>query len=480
MSENNSNKTLYVDLDGTLVNSDLLLESFFRLLSRNFLYLFLVPLWLLRGKAELKSRIAARVELNSDLLPYNQKLLAYLETEKRLGRRLVLISASNQILVDAVASSTGLFDQAVGSDESENLKGEKKLARILELSGGRPFDYAGNERADLKIWQQASGAIVVNGSEQLVNAAANLTNIVAAIDCERNRFSDFLKALRIHQWAKNLLLFIPLLLAHRLDNPALVLQSFIAFISFSLCASSVYLLNDLLDLEHDRQHQSKRYRPFAAGELSLLAGLLSVPLLLAVAFLLTLLLPWHFSAVLLGYFLLTLCYSFFLKAIAIVDVLILACLYTTRIIAGAAAISVIPSFWLLAFSMFLFMSLAIAKRVAELDTLRDQKQQQARGRGYHAADLESLSRLGNTSGLIAVLVFALYINAEETQVLYGTPQILWFICPLLLYLISRIWLLTNRGQLHEDPVVFFISDHNSQIVVLLSGLLLWAATGNWL
>lgn len=480
MAENIQNKPLYVDLDGTLVNSDLLLECFFLLLARNFFFLFLVPFWLLGGKANLKFQIASRVDLRFDLLPFNQKLLAYLETEKKLGRQLVLISASHQNLVDGVAAQSGIFDASIGSTASENLKGEKKLQKILEFSGNKPFDYAGNERADLKIWQQASGAIVVNSNKTLTQRAASITDVIAVFEPDTNQLAALIRALRIHQWAKNLLLFLPLLLSHQLDNPEFVLLSLSSFVSFSLCASSVYLLNDLLDLEHDRQHITKKARPFAAGEMSLKLGLIGAPLLLVLAFAMAIILPWYFSAVLLGYYLLTLCYSFYLKAFAVVDVLILACLYTTRIIAGAAAISVIPSFWLLAFSMFLFMSLAIVKRVTELDNLRNQDEQEARGRGYRATDLEPLSMLGSASGFMAVLVFALYINADETRVLYGTPEILWFICPLLLYLISRVWLLANRGQLHEDPVVFFITDHSSQVVAVLCGILLWGATQSWL
>jgi len=480
MTDNQQDNILYVDLDGTLINTDLLLESFYRLLAKNFLYLFVIPFWLLKGKANLKHQIATRVNLRSDLLPFNQKLISYLETEKSLGRRLILISASHQNLVNDVASQTDLFDQVVGSSDHENIKGAKKLEKIRQLSGDHPFEYAANARPDLKIWEQANSAIIVNGSKGLQAEAGKLTEVTAVINSDHNQFKVFLRALRIHQWAKNLLLFLPLLLSHQLNNPELILYSLASFFSFSLCASSVYLLNDLLDLEHDRQHATKRARPFAAGELSLHIGLIATPSLLIMAFLVATLMPWQFIVVLLSYYLLTVLYSFYLKAFAIVDVLLLACLYTIRIIAGAAAISTIPTFWLLAFSMFMFMSLAIVKRVAELENLRSHKEQEAHGRGYRAADLESLTMLGSASGFMAVLVFALYINSEETRVLYGTPEILWFICPLLLYLISRIWLLTNRGQLHEDPVVFFITDHNSQIVAVLCGLLVWAATGNWL
>lgn len=480
MTENQQENILYVDLDGTLINTDLLLESLYRLLATNFLYLFAVPVWLLKGKANLKHQIASRVNLRVDLLPYNQKLISYLETEKSLGRQLVLISASHHSMVNEVASHTGLFDQAFGSSEHENLKGSRKLQKIQELSGQQPFGYAANAHPDLKVWEQASSAIVVNGSKSLVEQAGKLTDVAAVIDSDTSQFRSFLRALRIHQWAKNLLLFLPLLLSHQMNDMKMVLFCLAGFLSFSLCASSVYLLNDLLDLEHDRQHATKRTRPFAAGELSLHTGLIATPSLVILAFLVATLVPWQFIAVLFSYYSLTVLYSFYLKAFALVDVLLLATLYTIRIIAGAAAISVVPTFWLLAFSMFMFMSLAIVKRVAELDNLRNQQEQEAHGRGYNAADLESLTILGSASGLMAVLVFALYINSEETRVLYGTPEILWFICPLLLYLISRVWLLTNRGQLHEDPVVFFITDHNSQIVAAVCGLLVWAASISWL
>ncbi len=479
MTANRQGNVLYVDLDGTLVRSDLLLESFFRLLAKNFLYLFLIPVWLAKGKANLKHQIALRVDLRTDLLPLNHRLLEYLEQQKSHGWRLVLISASHQRLVNRVAGQFKLFDSAIGSSASENLKGEKKLQRIRELSGDRSFAYAGNEKADLPIWQQAETAIVVSDNPGLASAVKQFGNSVIVFEPENNFRRDFWRALRIHQWAKNLLLFLPLLLSHQLDDGRLILLSLTGFFSFSFCASSVYLLNDLLDLEHDRQHETKRSRAFAAGNLPLHVGLVATPCLLILAFLVSLLLPWQFTLVLSGYYLLTVLYSFYLKAFAIIDVLLLACLYTTRIIAGAAAISTVPTFWLLAFSMFIFMSLAIIKRVTELGNLRSRNKQQAHGRGYSASDLEPMTMLGSASGFMAVLVFALYINAEETRVLYGTPEILWLICPLLLYLISRVWLLANRGQLHEDPVVFFTTDRNSQVVALLCGILLWAATVSW-
>jgi 4-hydroxybenzoate polyprenyltransferase len=478
MADNNS--TLYVDLDGTLINTDLLLESFLRLMNKSIFYLLLIPGWLLKGKANLKHQIAERVDLKIDLLPYNAELLTYLTSQKNNGKHLVLISASSNKYVEQVANHVGLFESSMGSSAFENLKGSIKLDKIREISNQEDFEYAGNDHSDLAIWTEAKGAVVVNGSEKLEGEAAKLTKLITTISTKRDKVGLFVKALRPHQWAKNLLLFLPLILSHELINIELSLAAFASFVSFSFCASSVYLLNDLLDLEHDRQHKTKCKRPFASGELPVIVGIVSFPCLLLLSLLIATQLPIEFSAIVACYFIMTMLYSFRLKAIAVVDVLVLACLYTLRIIAGAAAISVIPSFWLLAFSMFLFMSLAIVKRFTELHNLRYTNKTEAAGRGYQAGDLDLLSMLGSASGFMSVLVFALYINAEETRILYGTPQILWFICPLLLYIICRLWLLAHRGELHEDPVVFAISDRSSQFVTLICGLLVWAATQSWL
>ncbi|MEX2131819.1 MAG: UbiA family prenyltransferase, partial [Pseudohongiellaceae bacterium] len=404
----------------------------------------------------------------------------FLQQQHRLARKLYLVSASSQKLVNRVAQHLPLFEASQGSDEKTNLKGAAKLQAIKKLAGSSDFDYAGNESADLAIWEKSANAITVNASPNLKSRAAQVTNVSQSFDRDVAGLKNLFKAMRLHQWLKNGLLFLPPALAHQLGDIDSFVSVLLAFLSFSLCASSVYLLNDLLDLEADRQHTSKRLRPFAAGTLPLSWGLVASPILLLAAFSLALQLPMAFVLILAIYYLLTLFYSFALKSVAIVDVLVLAGLYTLRIIAGAVAISVTPTFWLLAFSMFLFLSLAIVKRFTELDNLRNQNRHQVAGRGYLAGDIQVMSMLGSASGFMAVLVFALYINAEETRRLYATPEILWLICPLLLYLISRIWLLAHRGVLHEDPVVFAITDHRSQFVVLMCALLVWAATGTWL
>jgi len=477
VTEDRTALPLYVDLDGTLLRSDLLLESFLELLKRNPLYLILIPLWLLRGKAALKREIARRVQLRVDLLPWNQGLLSYLREQKAVGRRLVLISASDQRLVDAVAAHLALFDAAIGSDGEHNCGGAAKQQRIA--SEAPRYVYAGDRAVDLAVWRHAAAAIPVEVSPALRRQLAAQVPIEVEFPRQGSRWRAGVRALRLHQWLKNLLVLLPLALAHELGNSALLLQALLAFVSFGLCASSVYVLNDLLDLPSDRAHHSKHRRPFASGDLPLLHGLMLSPLLLVLAFALAGTLPPAFVGVLALYYLCTGLYSFVLKRIMLVDVILLAGLYTLRIIAGAAAVGVALSFWLLAFSMFLFFSLAVVKRYTELDYLQKAGVEQSQGRGYLAQDLPMMALFGSASALMSVMVFALYINNDDTRNQYATPELLWLLCPLLLYLITRIWLLAARGQLHEDPLVYAIRDRTSQALMLVGATLLWLAILDW-
>jgi len=472
-----SSLPLYVDLDGTLIRSDLLLESFLELLKRNLLYLFLVPVWLLRGKAVLKKEIACRVSVRVDLLPWNTAFVAYLREQKALGRRLVLISASDQLLVNAVADYLGLFDAAIGSDGQDNCSGKRKQQIIA--ADAPQYVYAGDRDIDLEVWRHAAAAIPVNASPALRAQVAALLPIEAEFTRTPGGLKALMRSLRPHQWLKNTLVLLPLVLAHEITSTGHLLQSLLAFTSFGLCASSVYLLNDLLDLPSDRQHHTKRLRPLASGEIPLLSGLLLSPALLALSFALASLLPLAFVIILALYYFCTGLYSFVLKRFMLVDVIMLAALYTLRIIAGAAAISVVPSFWLLAFSMFLFFSLAVVKRHTELDYLQKAGLTQSEGRGYYAQDLNMMAMFGSASALMSVMVLALYINNDDTRNQYATPELLWLLCPLLLYLITRIWLLAARGQIEEDPIVFAIKDRLSQALTLLSGMLLWLAMLDW-
>ena len=469
-------RPLCVDLDGTLIRTDLLAESVFALLKRNVFFVFMLPLWFFKGKARLKHEIATRVDIDVGLLPYHSEFLDYLKEQHNKGRRLILATASNEKFAEAIALNLAIFEDVLASNASVNLSGSCKLRRLQELFGDGGFDYAGNAMIDVALWENAGEAILVN-PERGVHVAAERKSIVTQVFDERkgSQRNQYLKALRIHQWLKNLLVFIPLVLAHRFGEPLLLGQALLAFLAFSLCASSVYLLNDLLDLPDDRQHPTKRDRPFAAGSISIINGAALIPGLLLASFGIALFLPVEFIGVLLLYYVMTLAYSLKLKRAVIVDVLMLASLYTLRIIAGAAAISVVPSFWLLAFSMFLFLSLALVKRYTEVLMMQRQERNRSFGRGYGTIDLETLSQFGSTSAFMAVLVLALYINSEEVQALYKHPHVIWLLCPLLLYIVMRIWLLARRDKVHEDPVVFVIQDRRSQLLAAIGAILLWLA-----
>ena len=458
---------LCVDLDGTLIRTDLLVESMLSLLRANPLYLFRFPGWLLGGKARFKREIADRATVDIAALPYDARMLEWLHGDAATRRR-VLCTASDRKFADAVAAHVGAFDEVLASDGVHNLSGHSKARRLSELFGDRGFDYAGNERRDLPVWGRARRAIVVNASASVTRQAERVGRIERVFERGGSRSRAWLKALRLHQWLKNLLVFLPLMTAHLMFRPGAVLQSSLAFLSFCLCASGVYLLNDLLDLEADRQHPRKRLRPFAAGTLPLAAGLVAAPLLTLAAFALALAISKLFALALACYYLLTLAYSFVLKRIALLDTIVLAGLYTTRIIAGTFALRIPLSFWLLAFSMFLFLSLAMIKRYTELRLLLQSGDSRAAGRGYAVDDLALVQSLGAASGYLAVLVLALYINSTASEALYRHPVVLWMLCPLLLYWISRAWLIAHRGDMHDDPVVFAVSDRTSLLLLAIS------------
>jgi len=462
-----SGRALCVDLDGTLLNSDILYESVLALLARNPLYLFMLPLWLLRGKAALKRELASRVSLPAETLPYNEKVLELLRTTTQRPR--VLCTASDALLVKPIADYLGLFEQVIASDGKRNLSGRNKADVLVDAFGTGNFDYAGNGTVDLHVWEKAGGAWVVNNGAALGRAAAQRTTVHAHWPAPP-RGRAWLKALRLHQWLKNLLVFVPLLTAHRFLDPESVLQAAIALIAFGLCASGVYVLNDLLDLTPDRQHLRKRRRPFAAGQIPLLHGLFAAPVLTLGGLALSLACNLEFTLVLLAYYVMTLAYSLRLKRIVMIDVVLLAALYTVRIIGGAMAIGVELSFWLLAFSMFMFLSLALLKRYTELHAMLSTGRTKASGRAYSVEDLSLLQSMGAAAGYIAVMVMALYINSPASVALYRHPQVLWLICPVLLYWVSRVWVIAHRGDMHDDPIVFAATDRVSQIVVALCGL----------
>lgn len=468
---------LVVDLDGTLLRTDMLVESGFAFVRQHPEKSLAPLLWLTSGKAKLKEQLAEQTRLDVTTLPYHPEVLAFLEREKASGRRIILATASHRIHAEAIAAHLDLFDQVLATEAGHNLSAHAKRDALVAEFGERCFDYLGNARDDLHVWAAARQALLADPEFGVEAAARKLGNLAEVIRSDSHPLRAWIKQLRIHQWAKNALVFVPLLAAHRIDEGALILAGLLAFLFFGLCASSVYLLNDLLDLEDDRQHPSKRHRSLASGAVPIKAALLAIPALLLAAFAGALLfLPWPFTLGLAGYYLLTLAYSLHLKRVMVVDVLTLAVLYTLRIIAGTLAFGVALTFWMLAFSMFLFLSLALVKRYGELRESRSKGEtERTRGRGYYPADLEMIAALGAASGYLAVMVLALYIQDGNTLNLYRHPQVIWLACPLLLYWITRTWMIVHRGWMHEDPVVFAMKDRNSLILAVLFAAVFWFA-----
>ena len=464
---------LCVDLDGTLLESDLFFESLLALLRINPLYAFVLPLWWLKGKAALKREIASRVTLDPATLPYDARVIEVLRLAS--DRTRVLCTASDQLLADQVAQHLGLFDQVVASNGKDNLRGRRKAEALLELFGERGFDYMGDERIDLLVWKHARKGWLVGANPSLEKAAAATTSIAGVIPRTKPGVASWIEAARLHQWLKNLLLFVPLLASHRFFETAAIRDAVMAFLAFGLCASGVYVANDLLDLPADRRHPRKRGRPFASGRLPLMQGLLAGPLFTLAGFAVAWLVNPLFTGILAIYSVTTLAYSLRLKQIVMLDVQLLATLYTLRIIAGAAAISSGLSFWLLSFSMFIFLGLAMLKRYTELSVMLSIGQDRANGRDYEVGDLPLLQSLGCASGYIAVLVLALYINSPESVALYSRPQMLWLLCPLLLYWTSRVWVVAHRGGMNDDPVVFSVTDRASQLIIAVCGLIVLGA-----
>lgn len=467
---------LCVDLDGTLIQTDSLLESCLRLISQRPLMLFLLPLWLLCGKAGFKHKVSKYAELSADSLPFNTELLKYLTHQRLHNRHLVLVTAANKKIAEAVASHLNIFDEILASDQTHNLSGKNKARTLVDKFGEKGFVYAGNANIDLDVWKHSAAAIVVNGTETLTNKAKKITLVEKVFPAEeKNRLKIFLKAIRIHQWTKNLLIFTALVLSHNWHNGESIQFSLLAFFSFCFAASSIYLINDLIDLEDDRKHKIKKYRPLAAGTLSIKSAILITPILLSLSFYFASLINLNFIYVLTAYLLLTTAYSLFLKPIALLDVITLTSLYTIRIIAGAIAINVPLSSWLLAFSMFIFLSLALIKRYSELQNLILQGSSKSVSRGYHVNDLPVVILFGICSGYISVLVLVFYTHDLQAGTLYSSPEWLWSVAIAVLYWISRMWLLTFRGNMNEDPVLFAIHDRNSYIVSLIVAASLYLA-----
>lgn len=468
---------LVVDLDGTLVTVDLLQESLLRVATTKPWLLLQVFGWLRHGKAAFKQAVAEQVAIDPAHLPYSEAFLAWLWEQKKRGRELWLVTGSDRRVAEAVADHLGLFDQVLASDGRVNLTGERKAQVLAERFAERGFVYAGNSWVDIAVWAKAKGAVVVNASPRVRLAAAQTTAVEREFPA-RSPLRAWLRAIRPHQWAKNLLLFVPLITAHRFFELPLLLTVSLMFLAFSLCASSVYLLNDLLDLDADRRHPAKKHRPFAAGDLSVPAGLLGTIALLVAAFTVAAVLGGWAVAGLGGYYALTVAYSWWLKRVVLVDVIALAVLYITRVIVGGMVVSIPISQWLLGFAGFVFLSLAFTKRYTELRRATERGVEKAHGRGYLTADLPIIGMCGIAAGFAAVLVLTLYVNSEAVLKLYSSPLLLWLWVPIILYWLCRVWLIAHRGELHDDPVVFAARDFTTYALAVVVVIVLIVAA--WL
>jgi 4-hydroxybenzoate polyprenyltransferase len=462
------NRYIVVDLDGTLINSDLFFETFFIFVRKQPFRIIELLIWLFHGKSYIKRRLADQVDINVSSLPYNAKLLDWLNIQASGGAKLVLATASDQRIARKIADYLKIFDYVFGT-ETYNLSSKQKCKILVANFGEGGFEYVGNSSADLQVWPSASIIHVVNPEFGVLSALKNIGPIQTLLENRPNYFGALFKTMRFHQWSKNLLIFVPLLASHRLLEFPLILAGFIAFFSFGLCASSVYILNDLFDLPYDRAHPTKCNRQLAAGAFPIFHAALLVPLFLITSFSLAFFyLPIKFVALLLAYYILTLGYTLWLKRLVMIDVITLAMLYTTRVLAGAAAMMLVTTFWILAFCMFIFLSLAFVKRYTELRNVKQRKNQTSiPGRGYQSDDLYLLTSLGGASGYTSVLVLALYINDMSSAALYHDSRWMWLACPLLMFWLSRVWLLAHRGEMYDDPIVFALRDNVSRWVGLI-------------
>lgn len=471
---------LIVDLDGTLIHTDILHESALGLLRTNPFALLRIPYWLARGKAALKEYLAKHTQLHLDSLPYNNDLLQWLKQQKTEGRKLILCTASDRSIANAVSEHLGIFDEVIASDGAINLAGKEKAKTLVARYGHAGFDYVGNSKVDIPVWQCARKAVVVNASTKLAEKAEKSFEVEQVFPSLKSNFKTWCRVFRVHQWLKNVLLFIPLLAAHQIAVIDHWIMLIISFCAFSLCASSVYIINDLMDLESDRLHPRKCKRPFASGQIPAWMGVILAPLLLFCSFLLARCVEGSFIFWLGFYFILTCLYSWKLKRIVLVDCLVLSILYTLRIIAGNSAIDIPLSFWLLTFSIFLFLSLALVKRYSELKVQLQQGSKSAHGRGYYTSDGELIQMQGITSGFAAVLVLTLYIHSEAIIKLYKIPELLWAEVPILLFWINWMWLQAHRGKMHDDPLVFAVKDRVSLLAgIVFSIVLVLGAVGLW-
>ena len=470
---------LCIDCDGTLVRSDLFIESLVRVLLRKPWFIPILPLWLFQGRHVLKYKVAELCDIDVSNIPLRQEVLEYALAEKSRGARLYLVTAACERHARQIAQHLDFFDEIFHSTSEKNLKGEIKAAMLAEKFGKGGFSYIGDSHADLPVWKESGSAIVVGGSSDFFASVQRINPKATHLSPKKTPLNDWIKLIRVHQWAKNLIIFVPLVTAHQFFNPSYLAASLAAFFSLSFVASATYILNDLIDLDHDRAHKTKKHRPLASGAVGILRGAALAVILFALGVSIAVFLPPEVGLCLAVYVALTLSYSFGLKKVEVVDAVVLAGLYTLRLLIGHAATGVPISVWLLAFSIFLFFSLALVKRFVEIGELRAAPTRSAaiQGRGYCAEDYSLVGSLGVSCGVLSVLVLILYVNSPEVRILYSSPILLMLLAPIFLYWIGRVWLLAARGHMNEDPVLFALRDKASYAVGLLALLVMFLASG---
>lgn len=464
-SQKCTNPPLVVDLDGTLTATDTLVESIFSLFKKNPFYIFYVSFWLVLGRAKFKERVAEQSSFLVENLPWRVDFLDWLRSQHEKGRKIILATAAHHSIAEAVAAHFGFFETVISTSAGKNLKGRIKLIEIQRQVGMR-FSYAGDSRADIPIWEAAETAILVGTSTSVSRKIYACSQVEREFTSQKSGLLVWMKALRIHQWLKNLLLFVPLFSAFSFGDTSKLYAALIAFGSFSLAASGTYIFNDLWDLENDRKHPRKKYRPFASAQISLTSGTAMATALLLTALVLAASISPGFAYMVIGYIGLTTAYSWALKQYVLIDVVMLALLYSFRILAGAEATSINVTPWLLAFSVFTFFGLALVKRCAELKLLQSSGRLGAHGRDYQVADLAVLWPLGIGASLCSIVIFGLYIGSPSAATMYSNTNVLWAVGIGLIYWNARIWIKTARGEMHDDPIVFAIRDFGSRMTLL--------------
>lgn len=474
MANQDLNIPLIADLDGTLLKTDVLYESLILLIKKNPLYIFIIPFWLMKGKSFIKKMAIDRIDFSFENMPFNQDVIDYILSEKSKGRKIYLATAANEAPAKQVYDLLRFFDGYYASTKEFNLLEGNKTKTLVDEFGLEKFDYIGDSERDIHVWNSARYALMVNPSKKMKDSVPK-EKILKIFEEPISKTKIIFKQIRVYQWVKNLLIFLPLLMAHKFFDVSLYIQVVYAFFAFSFTASFVYVVNDLLDLESDRKHPRKKNRPLAAGALQIREAILLIPILLGIGLIFGLQLSMEFFLLLMSYFVLTSLYSFALKKHYIIDILVLSSLYTIRLIGGALAVSVMISPWLLAFSFFIFLSLAIVKRYTEIRVMIQENKEKAVGRGYLTSDENLLSSFGIGSALISVLVFFLYAQSPEILKLYTHPELFYGITPFLLFWIMRIWFKAHRGEMNDDPIVFTGKDPASYIIAVIISILIIGA-----